>query len=283
MLQSILEAGISNVVVASVLALLVFALTRFWRNPHIAHMLWLLVLAKLVTPPLWHVSISLPPVLSEFTWRGDASRRHEGQFVSSRGEVAEAANWAQATQRLDDHPRNQASVQSYGSAPSSAEKVSTVDASAAPHEAIREGLANSVQDGPDRVRSSLAILVSLWIAGSLVWVTVLSTRLVYFNRLLGQTLPATAELKCIAEMVAKKLALRRLPNLRLTEAAVSPMVWPAAYRPMVVLPKQLIDNMGSEQVTAIVAHEFAHLRRADHWVRFLELIVVSLYWWNPIV
>lgn len=60
MWQSIFEAAISNVIVASVLAILVLALARVWKNPHVAHMLWLLVLAKLVTPPLWHISI---PVL----------------------------------------------------------------------------------------------------------------------------------------------------------------------------------------------------------------------------
>jgi uncharacterized membrane protein len=32
-----------------------------------------------------------------------------------------------------------------------------------------------------------------------------------------------------------------------------------------------------------LAHELAHLRRRDHWVRLLELCVTSFYWWFPVV
>ena len=32
-----------------------------------------------------------------------------------------------------------------------------------------------------------------------------------------------------------------------------------------------------------VAARAAHLKRRDHWVRWLELIVGGLYWWHPVV
>ena len=41
-----------NTVVALVFALFVYGLTRVWRNPPVAHVLWLLVLLKLVAPPV---------------------------------------------------------------------------------------------------------------------------------------------------------------------------------------------------------------------------------------
>ena len=37
-----------NTVVAFVFALFVYGLTRVWRNPPVAHVLWVLVLLKLV-------------------------------------------------------------------------------------------------------------------------------------------------------------------------------------------------------------------------------------------
>ncbi len=282
MWQSVLEAGISNVVVASVMALVVFAVTRFWKNPHIAHILWLLVLVKLVTPPLWHIPISLPPVLANFTWSGDKSTRNENRIVSSGLEAAESASWERATPSSDEHRRIRVNVKRYGSLPELAAERSrvhsTVDPNTASHKPIREGFS-----APDQASWWLATTAVLWMGGSLVWITVFSVRLVYFNRLLSQTLPATAKMKRTAKMIAENLSLRRLPNLRLTEAVVSPMVWPAAYRPMVVLPKQLVDEMDSEQLSVVVAHEFGHLQRGDHWVRFLEFVVVSLCWWKPVV
>ena len=35
--------------------------------------------------------------------------------------------------------------------------------------------------------------------------------------------------------------------------------------------------------TLLLLHELAHLKRRDHWVRWLELVVAGLYWWHPVV
>ncbi|MCH7686454.1 MAG: hypothetical protein IH899_07205, partial [Planctomycetes bacterium] len=54
-MNSIYPLLVSNVVLAALLAVLAVVLTKLWRNPQFAHALWLLVLVKLVTPPLIHV------------------------------------------------------------------------------------------------------------------------------------------------------------------------------------------------------------------------------------
>ena len=33
---------------------------------------------------------------------------------------------------------------------------------------------------------------------------------------------------------------------------------------------------------AILTHELAHVQRKDHWVRLLEVVVVTLFWWHPV-
>src|ERR1700704_2555553 len=43
---------------ASVLALAAAVVCRFCRKPALAHALWLLVLLKLIVPPLWKVPVS---------------------------------------------------------------------------------------------------------------------------------------------------------------------------------------------------------------------------------
>ena len=57
-MHSIYALLVSNVVFAALLAVLAIVLTKVWRNPQIAHSLWLLVLVKLVTPPLIYVPYS---------------------------------------------------------------------------------------------------------------------------------------------------------------------------------------------------------------------------------
>ena len=32
----------------------------------------------------------------------------------------------------------------------------------------------------------------------------------------------------------------------------------------------------------MLAHELAHLKRRDHWVRWFEAVVLGFYWWDPI-
>ena len=41
-----------NALIAGVLAVLAYGLTRVYRNPHVAHAMWVIVLIKLVTPPI---------------------------------------------------------------------------------------------------------------------------------------------------------------------------------------------------------------------------------------
>ncbi len=56
-----MHAGLSNAVSATLLALLVACLARpFARRPAVLHCLWLLVLLKLVTPPLYQLPVRLP-------------------------------------------------------------------------------------------------------------------------------------------------------------------------------------------------------------------------------
>ena len=44
--------GLHNAAAAMFLVLLVWSITRIWKNSPAAHLMWLLVLVKLVTPPV---------------------------------------------------------------------------------------------------------------------------------------------------------------------------------------------------------------------------------------
>ena len=57
-MDTLLHVGLSNALLATVLALVTAGVCAVWRRPALAHGLWLLVLLKLVTPPL--VPLSVP-------------------------------------------------------------------------------------------------------------------------------------------------------------------------------------------------------------------------------
>ena len=57
-MHGVLQVGLTNAVLATLLAVVVWCVTRIVRRPAVAHVLWLLVLVKLVTPPFF--SLPLP-------------------------------------------------------------------------------------------------------------------------------------------------------------------------------------------------------------------------------
>ncbi len=91
-MHAFLQIVASNAVVFAVLAVGVALLGRIWKNPMGPHLLWVLALLKLVTPPLVTVPLTLPmierPTASEGAGHGlfeDRSiSRQDGAFGEPR-------------------------------------------------------------------------------------------------------------------------------------------------------------------------------------------------------
>jgi hypothetical protein len=63
---------------------------------------------------------------------------------------------------------------------------------------------------------------------------------------------------------------------------VSPLLWAPGRAARLLLPEELWARLDEDQRDSLLVHELAHLRRRDHWVRRLELLVLGLYWWFPV-
>ena len=60
------------------------------------------------------------------------------------------------------------------------------------------------------------------------------------------------------------------------------MLWSAGAKPRILVPAGLWERLDARQRDTLLLHELAHLRRRDHWVRWIELLATALYWWNPV-
>ena len=96
------------------------------------------------------------------------------------------------------------------------------------------------------------------------------------------TLPASKRLQRLTHEIASKLGVRRVPDVRYVECVEVPLLWCAGRRPKIVLPMRLLRQLDDQQAAMILAHELAHLRRRDHWVRG-RADRSTVYWWNPLV
>ncbi len=86
----------------------------------------------------------------------------------------------------------------------------------------------------------------------------------------------------MAGEIARKLDLKGSPPVWFVRGTMAPALWALGHRARLLVPEALWARLAEDQRATLLAHELAHLRRRDHWIRPLELFVSSLYWWLPV-
>ncbi|WP_266171987.1 M56 family metallopeptidase [Dyella subtropica] len=79
---------------------------------------------------------------------------------------------------------------------------------------------------------------------------------------------------------ARTLGLRRCPELRQSEAIVSPQVT-GLWRPLILLPAD--HTLSPTESAMALAHELAHLRRGDLWLGWVPAIAQRVFFFHPLV
>ncbi len=122
----------------------------------------------------------------------------------------------------------------------------------------------------------------IWLFGAVIALAMASVRMARFRRMLAKAVEAPACVQALVEETARELKMRKTPDVVLVEAPTPPMLWCGARR-LLILPAPLWEQLNDDAQRAIVLHELAHLKRRDHWVCWLELLIAGLYWWHPAV
>ncbi len=136
---------------------------------------------------------------------------------------------------------------------------------------------------PKRSISAADALWGIWIVGSMFVVGITVLRWRRFRRTLDPCAPLRPEVAERAEELARQIGLRKVPRIRAVPARITPMVWWRIGGAELLLPSGLVTRLDGDELDALLVHELAHLKRRDHWVRYLELLVSTLYWWHPVV
>jgi hypothetical protein len=82
--------------------------------------------------------------------------------------------------------------------------------------------------------------------------------------------------------IAETFRLRRIPRVLVTKGQIPPVLLGIGKRSCMVLPLGLLEKLDQTQRGTLLAHELAHLRRHDHWIRWLEFFTFAIYWWHPV-
>lgn len=257
------EAVLGNLLVAALLAMAAAVAGRWGRRPAVTHALWLLVLVKLVTPPVVQVPVPCLPARPAETAVAVPPRPAAPIPVSTPAGLPDVGAAATAVTVMP------------AGVPTAA-----IDADGPVLLPAPVSLAASGSAG-DSVPAWGVVGLAVWLAGAGAWLGLAVVRTRRFARFLRFSYPAPAGFAREVVAVARRVGLRRGPRVRVVPGPVSPLIWNLG-RPTLFFPAALLDRLTPEKRAALVAHELAHLCRGDHWVRWLELVAVAAYWWCPL-
>ena len=240
---------VQHVAVSAALAVIVAAVCKAGRfRPAMCHALWLVVLVKLLTPPL-----------ALYPWA-------PGELLGARFQTAGPGSEV---------------------APPVEPVSGPADESEAPRVLRLVGVALQAAGGVRALGGQRAgggwiayALLGLWVAGSVSMAGLQVARLLRLRRLLARGRPAPQWLEKQSQAVASSLGVQ-VPELRVVPGIWTAMTWNLG-RPMLLVPEPLLDELDRDRWQGVIAHELAHLRRRDHWVGWVELMAGCAWWWNPV-
>jgi len=131
---------------------------------------------------------------------------------------------------------------------------------------------------------SLVLPWLLWswvagMAGMLGWLVLRAWRV---RQLLRHTSPVSAELQMAFAAAVVQLKLTRQPALCFSTDAGTPMVV-GFVRPTILLPVDICAHCAPGEITAILLHELAHIKRRDIACMWLQQFVRAVYFFHPAV
>ncbi|UCE48728.1 MAG: ankyrin repeat domain-containing protein [Phycisphaerales bacterium] len=233
------QIAILVVVIAAV------TLTLKNRSAHVRYLLWLIVLAKCLVPPLLTVPVAVLP-----------QEELAEQLLVSPVQMPIVAQKA-LDRTLAESPVSLATSAAAEPAPTVAETPAKLT--------LRQWLGFG------------------WLAGVAVFLILAVIKALRTNRRLRRqrkTLPV--ELQSTIENVVSDVGVRAFPKVWLLEGIGQPFVW-GLLRGNIYLPANFAEIDSAEHRRGVLGHELSHVRRFDAAVNLVQIVVQGVFWFHPFV
>ncbi len=295
MYEQFIFAALTNAFLGTMLAISAWGIYRLTKNSQMASILWIAVFLKFITPPF--VELPLLPVSQtvtqvETTVTNQAETNIQAESSTGINIDAEISN-------------NSGLYESLISERDSEESELVGDITINQNEIINEQLDSVEIDTPEfaaipviHKKSDLKIpdikfsisglftpfnIFVVWISGSLITFFVMIWRGRKFENLIKKMKGEDHSLQQLADQIAQKMGMKHAPVVRVLDASITPMIWAFGLKPLILIPAQLYSEASQEKQSMILAHELAHIKRKDHLFRWVELAVLVLFWWFPVI
>ena len=246
MIDYILQMTLSNLLVALALAIVALVLQRRYRANALANVVWVMVLLKLLTPPL----VSLPLVeVESLVDSAEANLPHS--IAAETGVLTGVVISDAADLNLP----------------------STISG--------EQGLADNGGIISSQAVVSLGVV---WVGVTVLLLIVSLFRIIRFHiQIHRQAKSVEPWVRQLGIQIAATLGLQKMPRIVVLPANVSPFVWWLGGQPQIFLSQVAIDQLQPTELRMVLAHEMVHIRRFDHYVRWLEWFSAAVLWWNPVM
>lgn len=215
------------------------------KSAHVRYLLWLIVLAKCLVPPLYTITLAVLP-----------QQQTPEPVVNAAVEIPAVAVMVEAV------PTEPVTL------PSRTVLAPPVEPS------IAERL------GEVTFRQWLAFV---WIVGVGVFVLAAVIKALRVNQWLRRERRALpAKLQSGIEKLFAELGVKTVPKVWLVKGIGQPFVW-GLLRGSIYLPGNFVGVTGDESRRGILGHELSHILRFDAAVNLLQIIAQGIFWFHPFV
>src|ERR1700733_5709056 len=249
-MAALVQIGLANACSAALLAVLVAVITRIWRNPHLAHALWLIVLLRLVAPPVFEVPLPAPQWIARQTLPPTAILPENLVVADRPSEREVAANHATSpASGLFAHDKV-----GHGGTAISPPEPSKPTAEPVDDPAI---VPTPAATTPPLAGLGFAFdaLGGLWLVGTILYVAITTVRVRRFG--LAARRSQSAAPGWLDEEIrdlARRVGLRGTPRGTGVEGSLPPMIW-SGRRPTLLVPRAVAVSIAPSQRRLLLLHE----------------------------
>jgi bla regulator protein BlaR1 len=135
--------------------------------------------------------------------------------------------------------------------------------------------------GPSAVSWTM-VLVAAWSVGVAVAAGAGVRRWRQVVKLVSASSAPPAAIETMAVDLARRLGLRRVPRVRMSDGVRTPLVL-GMFRPCVLLPADAFEVLPVRQQQMALCHELTHVKRADLWLGCVPAIAERVFFFHPLV
>ncbi|MCB8814694.1 M56 family metallopeptidase [Desulfosporosinus shakirovi] len=137
-----------------------------------------------------------------------------------------------------------------------------------------------IMGSSDSAVNIATMLIVIWAGGCFYHIQKYIRSLIRFNKRIANV-PGTSEpqiLTAVNEIVTESGKSHLVKIIKSTEV-ISPMVT-GFFQPVIFLPD---IELSDSELKNILLHEWTHFLHKDAWVKLMMHVILSVFWWNPLI